>query len=406
MGRTKGDTCGERGEVAVVGWRWRAGLGGAVAGSRAVVHPGVVEGLAHAHGGLGALVVEVGAGALQGSLDREAIDLEGGGELSRHQVEGGLLAGLGVVGDLDQDVAGLADAVEAAVGLADGAGVEVDALDPDGAEEVDEVVEAGLDGAGMGDEEAAAGPDDGVVEPALAVGGADLGDVEEDRRLAEVAEEELLVAAGEAGPAGVAKEEEDVAAVAEVVGEALDDPALLGGEPGGGEGAGLGDGVAAGLGGVAEDEGGQVVGGAVADDLGLGVARGLDEDLAVAEAADEGLFLAAAEVAAEAAGEGPEVGEEGAGVAAHDRAGEGDDRHARELDEAVGGLLLGGADAGVFVHLVEDEEVEAAAVALEDGARQGVAPGLGDGLVEGLAAGGGLGPFAGLTQGGEGGRGV
>ena len=82
--------------------------------------------------------------------------------------------------------------------------------------------------------------------------------------------------------------------------------------------------------------------GAIGDDLGLGVVgSGRDEDLAIAVGGDEGLLLPRLKLPPEARREGPRVGEERAGVAAHERAGQGDRRDSGKLDQAVGGLLLG-----------------------------------------------------------------
>jgi hypothetical protein len=71
-----------------------------------------------------------------------------------------------------------------------------------------------------------------------------------------------------------------------------------------------------------------VAGRAEADDFRPALGGCGYEDLAVAEAVDEGLPFAAVKLAAEAAAQRPEVGKERAGVAAHHRAGEGDGRHA------------------------------------------------------------------------------
>src|SRR5262249_36418021 len=98
------------------------------------------------------------------------------------------------------------------VGLAYHPGVVVRALDPDGAGEVDEVVERGLDGLGIGDEDSPARLDDVLVQPVLPLGSLNLLDVEEDGALAEVLLEEAQVAGRKPRASGVAEEDEDVAA--------------------------------------------------------------------------------------------------------------------------------------------------------------------------------------------------
>ena len=83
----------------------------------------------------------------------------------------------------------------------------------------------------------------------------------------------------------------------------------------------------------------------------LAVEPGLD--LPVAVAVDEGAHLVPAELLAEPRRQGPEVGEEGAGVASHEAAGQGDRGHARQAGEPVGGLGLGRGGVREFVELVQ-----------------------------------------------------
>ena len=96
---------------------------------------------------------------------------------------------------------------------------------------------------------------------------------------------------------------------------------------------------------------------AVADDLALPLEAGGNEDLAIAVAGDERPLLRPPEGLPEAGAHRPEVGEEGARVAPHQGAGEGEGRHAGDLDQPVSRFLLGAAEVRVFVSLVEDQEI-------------------------------------------------
>jgi hypothetical protein len=131
----------------------------------------------------------------------------------------------------------------------------------------------------------------------------------------------------------------------------------------------------------------------------IGGAVVLAQDLAVAVAVDEGGSLGAVELLAEARREGPEVGEEGARVAAHEAAGEDDRRHAGKAGEPMGGLRLRRGRVVVLVGLVKADQTEVAGVALQDPAGERVAARVGDGLVERLAAPLSLGPGGRRVQG-------
>ncbi len=131
------------------------------------------------------------------------------------------------------------------------------------------------------------------------------------------------------------------------------------------------------------------------DDL---VVTDRDVDLAVAVGSNEGLLLPGLELLLEARRERPHVGEQRAGVAAHQRTGQSDRRDAGQLDQPVGGLLLGGALVRELVPLVGDEQVEHPPAVAKNVAGEREAPGLGSRLEERLAARLGLLPAAELLE--------
>src|SRR3954452_2857920 len=132
--------------------------------TESLVGPGFIDRLAHSHRRAAGLVVAIArAGAFQGAGDREGIHLDRGGDLAGDEIERRLLGRAVVIRDLDRHVETLPDAMDPAVGLPYHPGVVVRALDPEGAGEVDEVVEPGLDRLGVGDEDSAAGLDDVLV---------------------------------------------------------------------------------------------------------------------------------------------------------------------------------------------------------------------------------------------------
>lgn len=76
--------------------------------------------------------------------------------------------------------------MQAAVGLAEDSSVEVRPLDPDSFGKINQVVQTGFDGFGVGEKDSHARPNDGFVEPILASRGLDLLDVEKNRSLPKV----------------------------------------------------------------------------------------------------------------------------------------------------------------------------------------------------------------------------
>src|SRR5436305_4787089 len=86
----------------------------------------------------------------------------------------------------------------------------------------------------------------------------------------------------------------------------------------------------------------------IADDLALALEAGGNEDLAIAVASHERSLLGPPEGLPEAWAHRPEVGEEGARITSHQRAGEGEGRDAGDLDQPVSRLLLGTAEVRVL----------------------------------------------------------
>jgi len=152
---------------------------------------GAVEGLPERQRRGCVLPILLGEGSrgLEGAGEREPIDLERGRDLSRDQVERGLLEGPGVVGIEEADRKRLPDPMRPSVRLARHARVIVGALVPERGCEGRKVVEAGLDGLGV-DEEDAAAASDRLVEPRLTLPSRDLRGIEEGGLLAELLEEE------------------------------------------------------------------------------------------------------------------------------------------------------------------------------------------------------------------------
>src|SRR6185295_14558603 len=101
-----------------------------------------------------------------------------------------------------------------------------------------------------------------------------------------------------------------------------------------------------------------------------GGAAGLDEELAVAVAADERGGVAAFELLPEGGGESPEVCEERGRVASHERARQNERRHARKAGEPVRGLRLRGARVVHLVRLVNDQEVKEPVAPAQDRLRE------------------------------------